>query len=1182
MNHTRMLVDAGWDPWLVALSCVVAALASYAALDLAGRVASSGGRARRLWLAGGALAMGVGIWSMHFTGMLAFRMGMPVTYDVPITLLSVVVAVAASGLALVVVARGLSGWLPLLVAGPIMGFGIAGMHYTGMAAMRMAATVRYDPAIVALSVAIAVVASIAALYLAFRINRQGARGAQALKAGGALVMGAAIVGMHYAGMWAADFAPTRAAGPSSDLDNFALGVGVGLATLIVLGLVLLGSFVDRRFSAQSAELRESEDALRESEERARALSDAAFEGIAIVDGGRVLEANRAFLEMFGHEPEEVGGMAATDFVAPESRELVAGRIRDGIEEPYEATMLRKDGTRFEARVQGRSSVYKNRPVRITALTDVTERRRAEEALRKSEARNRAVVETAQDAIITMTSEGRIRSFNPAAERTFGYDAGEAVGRPLSMLMPERFRGLHEAGFRRYLGGGEAHVVGMGPVALAGLRAGGEEFPLELSIGEMREEDDVLFTGIIRDTTERKRYEQELEVARDAAEEASRAKSDFLANMSHEIRTPMNGVIGMTELLLDTELDEEQEEYAKTVRTSAENLLVIINDILDFSKIEAGKIALEEMDFDLRATVEDVARMLAARAQEKGLELINFVEHDVPANLGGDPFRLRQVLTNLLGNAIKFTEEGEVVVRTSLLERTPGGATVRFEVTDTGIGLSEEESGRLFRSFSQADASTTRRYGGTGLGLAISKRLVEIMGGEISVESEPGAGSTFSFTLPLRKAAEAPAPAPGSDAGPRELRGLRVLIVDDNATNRRILEKQTYAWGMEPAGVDGGPGALEELRRAGSGGEPYDLALLDMQMPGMDGMQLARLIREDPDIPAPRLLMLTSVGQRGDGEEARRAGISAYLTKPVRQSELRGAITAVLGGSHGEADGDADRPLVTRHTLRESAAVARARVLLAEDNAINQKVAGRMLENLGYRVDIVSDGRQAVEAVSRGDYAAVLMDVQMPEMDGYEATAAIRALDDPDKRGTPIIAMTANAMAGDREKAISAGMDDYVPKPVKTEALDAALDRWAQPAAIAPEAGTKVDGTPKPEPDGRPVLDHAVLENLRGLQEPDEPDLLAELVEVFGQDVPPRLETLREALQDGDAGAIERAAHTLKGSAGNLGVARMAETARLLEESGRSGDLSAVPALLQRLDADFEEARAEFSALPLKG
>ncbi|QIN82318.1 PAS domain S-box protein [Rubrobacter tropicus] len=1173
MNNHEMLAHVGWDPWLVALSYVVAVFASYAALDLAGRVATSGGRTRKLWLAGGALAMGAGIWSMHFTGMLAFKMGMSVTYHVPTTLLSVVVAVAASGLALLVVARGLSGWLPLLVAGPVMGVGIAGMHYTGMAAMRMAATVGYDLALVALSVAIAVVASVAALYLSFRLNREGGRGALALKGVGALVMGAAIVGMHYVGMWAVDFTPTRAAGVSSDLDRFALGVGIGLATLIVLGLVLLASFVDRRFSAQADDLRESEEALRESEERASALSDAAFEGIVIVEDGRVLVANRAFVEMFGYEPGEVVGMAATDFVAPESRGLVAARIREESEEPYEVTVSRKDGTPFEAQVRARPSVYKNRPVRITAITDVTERKRAEEALLKSEARNRAVVETAQDAIITMTSDGRVRSFNPAAQRTFGYDANEVVGQPLSVLMPARFRGSHEAGFRRYLGGGEAHVVGMGPVALAGLRKNGEEFPLELSIGEMREDGDILFTGIIRDTTERKRYEEELEVARDAAEEASRAKSDFLANMSHEIRTPMNGIIGMTELLLDTGLDEEQREYAKTVATSAENLLVIINDILDFSKIEAGKVSLEELDFDLRATVEDVVGMLAGRAQEKGLEMINFVEYDVPTNLTGDPFRLRQVLTNLLGNAIKFTEEGEVVVRTSLVEETPKGATVRISVQDTGIGMTEEQRGRLFQSFSQADASTTRRYGGTGLGLAISKRLVELMGGEIGVQSEPGAGSTFHFSLPLGKQDDSSAPAPGVGFEPRELRGLRVLIVDDNATNRRILEKQTASWGMESCSVDGGPAALEELRVAASRGRHYDLALLDMQMPGMDGVQLARRVRATPDLPAPRLVMLTSIGQRGDGEEARRAGIEAYLTKPVKQSELRGAILAVMDLAR-DADGAAERPLVTRHTLRENAAFSRSRVLLAEDNPINRKVATLMLENLGYRVDVVPDGCRAVEAVSKGEYAAVLMDVQMPELDGYEATAAIRNLQG-EKRRTPIIAMTANAMAGDREKALSAGMDDYVSKPVKTEDLDAVLERWTRPPAERGES-------PPPEPDGRSVLDDAVLENLRSLQEEGDPDLLTELVEVFEEDTPPRLATLREALEREDAGTVERAAHTLKGSSGNLGATRMSETARLLEEAGRDSDLSTAPALLDRLETDFEEARAEFSTLLLKG
>ena len=404
--------------------------------------------------------------------------------------------------------------------------------------------------------------------------------------------------------------------------------------------------------------------------------------------------------------------------------------------------------------------------------------------------------------------------------------------------------------------------------------------------------------------------------------------------------------------------------------------------------------------------------------------------------------------------------------------------------------------------------------------------------------------------------------------------MRVLIVAANATNRRFLEKQTASWGMESCSVDGGPAALEELHGSVSRGRSYDLALLDMQMPGMDGMELARRIRDTPDLPAPRLVMLTSIGHRGDGEEARQAGIEAYLTKPAKQSELRGAISAVMDVS-GEQEA-AERPLVTRHTLREIASFSRARVLLAEDNPINQKVAMLMLENLGYRVDVVPDGRQAVQAVSRGDYAAVLMDVQMPELDGYEATAAIRDLEGAEKR-TPIIAMTANAMDGDREKALEAGMDDYVSKPVKTEALDAALERWVH-AAEPDEKPATMDAVS----DGHPVLDYAVLENLRSLQEEGDPDLLTELVEVFEEDAPPRLAAIREATERGDAPTVERAAHTLKGSSGNLGATKMSETARLLEEAARAGDLSAAPTLLDRLEADFEETRAGFSALLLRG
>ena len=869
-----------------------------------------------------------------------------------------------------------------------------------------------------------------------------------------------------------------------------------------------------------------------------AIFDSLFDMLLVTDNqGKISRCNLAVIRKLNTTFQEVisKDLHEVFFGEHTDKKIQAGEIQfPGISGWYYVSVISFDYAIGEKRL-------------IYLIRDRTFQREAIIEIERQKQYFEALVDASPVAIVMLDKSQQIVSCNAAFENLFGHEVTDIIGENLDELISGKEAIGQAAEYTsQVLHGGAVHDFG------TRWRKDGTPVEVELlGVPVFLDGDMVGALGLYHDITELVR-------ARRAAEQADRAKSDFLANMSHEIRTPMNGIIGMLELLLDTQVNGEQRDYIETARSSAEALLTILNDILDFSKIESGQLELEAIDFDVRTSVEGVVYSMAKRAEEKSLELICLINHDVPARLSGDPGRLRQILVNLIGNAFKFTHEGEIVVRTSLEQFTEEAVTLRFSVTDTGIGIPLNRQAAIFERFSQADTSTTRHYGGTGLGLAISTQLTHMMGGQIGVESQPGQGSTFWFTAVFNRSSGEAAFALPTDV---ELFGSNILVIDDNATNRMILTKMLESMGCQVDTLSSGIEAVPILSASKSQGHPFNLVVLDMQMPGMDGEQVLQNIKSNPFIHEVPVIILTSMGRRGDATRLQEMGGAGYLLKPVRQNQLYEIIVTVLGNKDTALHEESS--IITQHTVSEIRR-QNLRILLAEDNPVNQKLAIALLAKFGYPVDTVDNGLQALEAVQRGKYNLILMDVQMPEMDGFEATQAIRKQEG--SRHTPIIAMTAHAMKGDRERCLEAGMDDYLAKPLRPDELQEKLNRWAK---IQIELMVV-----EPEPEKLSLVEETLpldMENALPRFAYNQKlffDLLLEYLHQLEDKIP----EIEAAYKQRNPQNLFQLGHYLKGMSANFNTKRMSKLTLALETSGKSEDMEGVPALIEGIRAEYNRIR----------
>jgi PAS domain S-box-containing protein len=913
-----------------------------------------------------------------------------------------------------------------------------------------------------------------------------------------------------------------------------------------------------------------EEELQRERDRLRTLIDNLPDIIFIKDADyRLVTVNQAYVQQFGFESEaQVIGKTDFDFAPADLAQIYrdddARVIREG------RTLVNREEEIVSPGGERISILTTKVPLRdahdrivglVGICRDISDRKQSEQALRQSEWLYHSLVDNLPVYVVRKDLDGRVTYANEALCGLLGRSLDNVIGRTDYDFFPAELAAKYQLDDRRVIETGDVFVD------IEENRSGERSSYFEVRKTPVRDGKGRIIgsQAIFWDVTERQQALRELAEARDAAEAASRAKSEFLANMSHEIRTPMNAIIGMTGLVLDSQLSHQQRDYLDTVRESAETLMALINDLLDFSKIESGKIELETEPFELREWLGDAMKALGIRAYGKGIELAYHVDPRVPQFIVGDGLRLRQVIVNLVGNAIKFTAQGEVVLDVAVVGDTNGQLDLRFSVRDTGIGVAEEHREKIFRAFEQADMSTTRRYGGTGLGLAISSRLVSLMGGRIGVDSELGQGSTFYFTARFGKPSGEAARVPAPDI--TGLIGLRVLIVDDNATNRKIVEEMCRNWQMQPTTAADASSALKAMREAYRANTPFEVVLTDASMPDVDGFTLCEQIANDPALGSTLVMMLTSLDRNTDAARCEELGVSAYLLKPIKQSELFDAIALALGAHPTERAASAAAAEIPR--------LPTLSLLLAEDSLANQKLAVGLLSRWGQNVTVVNNGREAVEAVRGQPFDAVLMDVQMPEMDGLQATQAIREWERGSGRRLPIIAMTAHAMKGDRERCLETGMDAYVAKPIRPQELAAALAEFfpTEKGDVAENSHNAARGAtirPATEAQGTSVDWEKALATAQG-----DAELLRDVVDACLTELPMLRTQLIDALQAGNAGEVSRLAHTVKGNLRTFAAAG-SDAAHEIEQSGKVGDLAQAARLLPSLQSDVERVLLELA------